>query len=572
LSKAVVFALPVTGVLLGGIAGCKVDEPMPFDPRLFTAPYREAAQEAETPHKRPLPTTLESEFLSSRDGNRTQPRPNDSPPPSTGRALAEDPTIRLPLQEIVQRAVANNLDVKVAGYGPAIESTRVVEAEARYDPIFFTNLQYEKRDRGQASTFATLDQADVLTGQTGLRQNLPSGGQAELRYQASRTDVRSDQFGTFTPNPFYESDLVLQFTQPILRDFGNTVNRARIVISRNNQRISLLDFRRQLEETLAEIEQVYWQLVQAERDIAIQEELVQYTYRTAEILSKRQGQDVTRVQLSQATSRLEQRRATLVRTRARARDLSDRLKRLMNDPDLPVGGPTLLLPATPAVTEPLNFDLADQIETAMENRLELGQQQLRVNSADIARDVARNNLLPQLNVVGSLSVQGIDDSYGDALDDQADLGNFGWAVGLQFEIPIGNRAARATYRRALLQQNQAIDQYRQLVNTIAEEVSTAARDVQTTWDEMVASNRAKRAAADALLAVQQREDAGEVLSPTFVQLKLDQQSELAIAAGAEAQAISSYQIALARLEQAKGTLLRYNNVIMEEGDPPLARR
>ena len=72
------------------------------------------------------------------------------------------------------------------------------------------------------------------------------------------------------------------------------------------------------------------------------------------------------------------------------------------------------------------------------------------------------------------------------------------------------------------------------------------------------------AAEDALLAVQQREDAGEQLTPTFVQLKLDQQSELADAALREATAISDYNIAIAQLEQAKGTLLRYNNIIMEE--------
>ena len=64
------------------------------------------------------------------------------------------------------------------------------------------------------------------------------------------------------------------------------------------------------------------------------------------------------------------------------------------------------------------------------------------------------------------------------------------------------------------------------------------------------------------------EDAGEALTPTFVQLKLDQQAELADAAIRESTAISDYNFAIARLEQAKGTLLRYNNILLEEGPAP----
>ncbi len=550
--------------------GCNLKEPMPFEPRALQQPQREAAVGTEPHTKRPLPTTLESPFLTTRGAVPDEERP-ETPPPTTGPALSTDPIVRMPLQEIMQRAVASNLDVRVAGFGPAIESTRVVEAEARYDPTFFSNFQYQRNDEEQAALFVSDNNADVFTSQTGLRQNMYSGGQAELRYEASRTKVRG-QDTAFAFNPFYESNLVLQVTQPILRDFGNTVNRARITISRNNQRISLLDFRRQMEETAADIESAYWQLVAAERDVKINEELVDYTYRTADLLFKRRGQDVTRVQISQANSRLEARRASLIAARTRVRDLSDQLKQLMNDPTLPVTSPVLILPATPAVEEPVRFDLEDQITTAMEYRLELGQQQLRVDSASIASDVAKNNLLPQLNVVGQVGIQGLDESYHDALDDQADFGNIGWAIGVQFEIPIGNRAARATYQRSLLQREQAITQYQSLIDQIALDVKTSMRAVDSSWDRIVATRQSRFAAADALLAVQQREDAGEQLTPTFVQLKLDQQSELAEAALRESAAISDYNLAIARLEQSKGTLLRYNNILMEEDRGPMARR
>ena len=81
----------------------------------------------------------------------------------------------------------------------------------------------------------------------------------------------------------------------------------------------------------------------------------------------------------------------------------------------------------------------------------------------------------------------------------------------------------------------------------------------------IASRQARFAAADALCAIEQREDANEPLTPEFVHLKLDQQEQLAQAAQPRSRRRSATTtIALAALERAKGTLLRYNNIVMEE--------
>ena len=119
-----------------------------------------------------------------------------------------------------------------------------------------------------------------------MRQDLPSGGQASLRYEAARNDTEPKQF---VLNPYYENNLVLEVTQPLLRNFGNEVNQARITIARYTQRISLLDFRKAVEENIATIEQTYWQLVFAERDVAIQERLLGRTVDTSEAAVQAHG-------------------------------------------------------------------------------------------------------------------------------------------------------------------------------------------------------------------------------------------------------------------------------------------
>ncbi|MBC8108365.1 MAG: hypothetical protein H7Z14_17400, partial [Anaerolineae bacterium] len=122
--------------LLATAGGCGSDEP--FDPRAAQRSEREAAREAKPYPMRPLPTTLESSYLPTRPGE--QPRPaRPATAATSGPSLAEQPRVRMNLRDMIHRAVINNLDVKVAGYGPGIEASRTVEAEARFDPTIFAN-------------------------------------------------------------------------------------------------------------------------------------------------------------------------------------------------------------------------------------------------------------------------------------------------------------------------------------------------------------------------------------------------------------------------------------------------
>jgi outer membrane protein TolC len=292
--------------------------------------------------------------------------------------------------------------------------------------------------------------------------------------------------------------------------------------------------------------------------------LLNETVHTADILLQRVGQDVTRVQLSQATASVESRRATLIRSKAHVRDLSDDLKRLMNDPELPVSGGVLILPTDTPVEQPMHFDKADQIESGLENRFELGQQLFRIDSAQQQVLVAKNLLQPKLDLVGSVGFDGLGEDWTQALDKQTRSTHFGWTAGFTFEIPIGNRQARAAYVRSRLQETQAHLSYRAEIEQVTTDVSQALREVDTSYNELVDNRNARFAQTEVLLALQQREEGGEALTPTFVQLKLDTQERLAESRRNENQALANYNIAIFKLEQAKGTLLRYNNVVMEE--------
>ena len=568
MNRRVTLAAAASIVTAGLLAGCATgDDVPPFQPRALADPQRDAAAGLAKSQPLALPSKLES----IADAKQS-PKETFKGEPLLSKLNARGRVFELDLRNAIQRAVVNNLDVKVASYSPAIEETRVTEADARFDPTTFLNVTSEW-NRGYAPSatggFIPGDYNRVNV-ETGIKQQLDTGGEYTLQLQSQAVNVGSNI--PVTDNRTFFQELKLQITQPILRDFGRDVNQARIVINKNNQQIALLDFREGLEKTLQDLERFYWQLVQAQREVEIQQELLQNTINTANTLYLRRGSDVNRLQISQANASVETRRAQLVRAKANVADLSDQIKQLMSDPSLPVGGPDLVLPKTAPVVQQVLIDPQEQIDTALLNRQELGQQQLRIGSAQTALGVAKNNELPRLDIVGSASLQGLDgrfvSSFGDAFELSDDNYNGVVSLGFQFEYPLGNRAARAIYRRAQLQYLQATDSYRQLIEKVITEVQMAARGVDTTWQEIVRSRQAVLAAGDSLRSVQVREENNEPLTPEFVDLKLRQQELLAQAQRDEATAISGYNIALSTLERAKGTLLKYNNVVMSEASLP----
>jgi outer membrane protein TolC len=560
--------LALTGWLCGGCA----PDPKPFDPQAMQHVYRERAMENTTPTLGSLPLTLDRRFLVKRDAN--QPATQPTPLPTTAESVG--PVIRMSLRDLIQLAAINSLQVRVANYQPAVDEARILEAEARFDPSFFTNLNFATQTilspTPQSPNLVNLgSQFQTSTLATGFKQNLQNGAQVQFQYQAIQTMLGQLGRPTFTNGTTYESNWSFQVTQPLLQNAGTEVNRARIVVARNTQRVSLLDARLQLEKTLSEIEEAYWQLVQAESELKIQEILYNQTVDTAILLQKRAGQDVTLVQLTQNNAALRGREAALVDARYRLRTLSNAIKRRVNDPNLPVTGAVVILPEDQPVQTPIGFDLGEQIAAGLANRAELAQQQIRIDSATVVYRAAQNNLLPSLNLVGSIGTKGGGDTLSHAVqnnlyDNQAQE----YSIGFQLEVPLGNREARAIFRRTQLQRLQAIDQYRDLIEQVCQEVRDAHDNVYSAWERMRSNRQYLFSAEAALAAIQQEQDVGNVaLTPDFVNRKLNQQEILAQARRENARALTDYNVAISALERAKGTILKYDNVLMQE-EPQVA--
>ncbi len=582
LARAAAVGLALTAG--SALVGC-VQDPMPFDPREAQRWEREGDEQSRLRKLQALPTEQETRY----PANGTTLRAPTTRPTVTG------PVVKMTLQEVVHRAVANNLDIRVAGFDTAIDQTRILEAQANFDPQFFSDIGFtdvnkltggvdsaipsraairnpgiNNDNNGQAfqGIISRNDKESLTTFDFGFRQNLEAGGRVSIQ-----ENVNNSYFNPARSiiNPYYQNDLVLTLSQPLLQNFGVAVNAARITIARNSSRVSLLDFRKTVEDTVLKVEQDYWQLLQAERDVETARAVVAQSEATAELLYKRknQGQAVTAANLNQADADTSSRQSDLEGLLNRVADLSDQLKGLMNDPAYPVSGSTRISPADDFQRDPIQFNLDDQVETALENRLELGQQQVRIDSAEIAVDVARNGLLPSLTLQLQGTADGLARNLPGAFNSQGDFNHLGYEAELQFQLPIGNRAARAVWQRSLLQRLQAIASYGKDIELVTGDVRQAANAVEFSWLRLRASRNAVLGFEKVLDNLQSQIRSGDQeLNYGFVYDLLQNQEQLANQRRAEHQAENDYNYAIAQLESAKGTILRYNNVVMEQEPLP----
>jgi outer membrane protein TolC len=472
-------------------------------------------------------------------------------------------TVSMTLERAIQMAARNNLQVEIARIQPGVEQTRVTQAEAVFDAVFFTDFRHNKTDTPRpplagatASPFGSA-QSDDTGFTTGFRKALSTGGQATIATDIGR---KYDDPSFFADPSYYQSAIVLGIEQPLLRNFGSDVNRFQIELARNARQASVAEFKQNLIELATNVERAYWELLLARQRLLIQTRLLERGVRDRGTVEKRIDFDAEPASVTQASSQVEQRRAEVIKARQEVRRRSDELKRLINSPDLPVAGETLVVPLDKPVDEPMVFSLVDAISTALRQRPELHRLLFQIDDASIRQRVADNLRLPLLNLNAQARINGIGNNVGDAYSDVSDDDFIDYLIGLNFELPIGNREREALYRQRQLERRQSVVAYQDQAQQVVLEVKTAMREMIAGYELISAERSSRRAAAENVRNLQAKEDAGAALTPDFIDLKLRRQEALAEAEFREASAMAGYNVAIANFYAAMGTLLERNGV------------
>jgi len=229
-----------------------------------------------------------------------------------------------------------------------------------------------------------------------------------------------------------------------------------------------------------------------------------------------------------------------------------------------------LIPIQPPSIAPLPVEAESAFLTALENRAEIDAATQEIEAARVRLNVAKNELLPVLDLYLESYVSGLRDNFnvGRSLVDQFSVGEPSYAGGLRFEMPYERRAAKANQERRLAELRQLTSKFQATVETLHAEVDVAVREVDTTHRELrslYTQMLAAKTDMDYLQGRWERLPGDDRAASFLLEDLLASQERLSFAESAFVDAQVAYALSLNRLNRSTGMLLKHEKVQLVRG-------
>ena len=484
---------------------------------------------------------------------------------------ADRSPLPITLDGVLVRALANSPQVRVFSDLPHIRRTAVAEAAATWDWSAFVESRWDDISEPVGNTLTTGDSNRFndhnVSGSAGVRRRTRTGGSIEASQRFGWQDTNSD---FFLPNQQGTSRLSLSYTQPLLRGRGRCYNESLLVLAKIDAGVADQEFSRQLQAHIVEVVRAYWGLY-LERTSLVQKRAARD--RAAELrdrLTRRIQLDAVVAQTERADAEVALRDSELLRAEMAVANSESRLRALVGDMTLGTTGTVELIPLDrPSYgAAPIPMELARA--TAVRRRPEVLQAISQIKAAGLRSQMTRHELLPALNLLTEVYVSGLEGrgDVGRSFQAQFDEGAPSYSVGLAYEVPIGNRAARARHQRKCLELRQLQSQYQTTLQTLGLEVEAAVREVTTASAEISARTRqvqASRTQLDYLTKRWQLLPGEGTTASLLLENLLDAQDRLADAEFALVSSCVTCDLAVVNVRRATGELLQCENVEVGEG-------
>ena len=554
-------------------------------------------------------------------------------------AIFKDGTMYLSLQDAVALAIENNLDVAIQRYNIPIADTDILRTKAgqifhgvsagvvqgtpggqsgfaatgsivgaqvgvggagagaagqvlstlglgpfpySFDPTVTGNVYGERQQTPEATPLfvgaPTLGQNSTIANFT-YNQGFATGTQIGVGFQNNRI-TNNSLFSTI--NPQLSSNFRFTLTQHLLSGLGWSVNNRFIKIAKNNREITDVVFRQQLISTVTQIQNIYWDLVNAYEDVKVKERSLALAQKT---LNDNQKQveigTLAPIEVVRAQSQVAQSNQDLIvsQTNLQYQELlmKNAISRNLTDQVLAsahvVPTDTTALPAVEPVVP-----TEDLVNEALSRRPELAASRINLQNRDISNKGVRNGMLPQLDAYafyGATGLAGVQNpnctnvnfgcpppasipttGYSDAFTNLFNSSAPDKGLGVQLTIPIRNRAAQADQVRSELEYRQAQMVLQQQENLVRIDVRQTQFALMQNRARVEAARRGVDFSRENLDAEQKKYDLGASTNTLVLQAQRDlSQSESQLIG-----ALTAYEKARVDLDRAVGRTLTKMNI------------
>jgi outer membrane protein len=481
--------------------------------------------------------------------------------------------MNLSLQDVRRIALEQNRDIQIQRKNVEVSLGEVTKQKGIFNPLFNISSSYTDGTTPTTSSFipsGSVEQKE-FNAQANVQGNLPTGTFYNLlNFSVSRTTTNSP-IEDLSPSWF--NSLGFNVGQNLLKNFGTSVNLTPIVVAKRSSKISYEELKRNISEVFLNVETAYWDLVSAKKNL----ELAQTALDLARDLQRRNEIQVEvgvlpPVAVVEAKSEVAAREVDLIRAENALKQAEDALKNLLAIP---------LSQKISTVDEPTtvykSFEESEVLEEAYENRPEVKQSKLDIKNKESLKKFYWNQKLPSLSIQGNILLEGLGgsenpdrESFGDMPEPipARFLGTgksfsslFGadfptWEVLAVFSFPIFNQTAKGDYIKASADSDRSVIAYKKVLDDISLDVRNAIINIEDSQRGIQAAKVAVELREEVLRNNQERLDVGIGTTRDV----LEAQRDLVREKVSEISAITAYNIALAQLEYARGTIMEYSGV------------
>lgn len=534
-------------------------------------------------------TALVVPLKSDEPPNRQSIRPNP---------LDDENRVNWMLRDAITAALDNNPDIAIERKNVRITELRLRATQGVYDPVLTASPSYSSNIQPNVGRFTGLSATSsaTITKSFGTALSLqkaiqPGGGYFQTSFSTLRTTSNSAIL-----SPLYSPQLSFSFTQPLWRNRSIDLDRRNIYIARKTLTLTDAQFRQQVIAIIMQVQQAYWNLAFAIRNITVQKDGVALAQDQVDENQKQVNVGMlSPLDVISAKTVLETRRQALIQAINAAEQAQNALKTLVvagTESELWVKE---IFPSDFFEETPPSFSLIEALANAYANRPEAAELKVQKEINNIDVDYYRNQTKPQIDLVAGYGLTGAAGTpvqtlvcptgttlgtslcipgnlpptvttasvnpsfvggYGTALGDLFSNQYRNVTVGVNISLPLRNRTAKAYLGVALETRDQTDLLLRKQLQTVEAEVRNAYQSVISAQKNLNAARLARQYAEAQLDGEQKRFASG--LSTTF--LVLTRQNDLIQARGSEIGALAAYNVAVAALQQATGSTLASNNI------------
>nr|WP_281384365.1 TolC family protein [Pelagicoccus albus] len=469
----------------------------------------------------------------------------------------------LSLRSAIDKALAQNLGLRIQSLDPEIADEAVIGQEAAFDPTIYSranlsqsDLDWQDSDGNQRQTTS-----DSRSYSLGVTKRVTTGGQLTASASQSRSDGSSfnSELGQLVGGALSErASLSLEFTQPLLRDFGRKVNLAPLRRAESQARVADLQTRNAVFDLLQEIEVYYWRLSDAYQRLELSKSNLELSQKQLEEAEEREKLGLsTSLERLQAEANLAQRQEQIIRAEQSIRGASDDLLSAMGSLDDQVAlEPNFVVNGLPESTTDIP-EFSAVLDTAFERNFASDIQEEVLEQLEQSKILAKNEQRPQVDLSLSSSYNGLSPISGtDAFDEAFDRRGDDWGLGLSFSLPWGRRSAKSSLRQTLYQIDQAELRLAEIKQDLLRSVRAAWRNLDTARQQL---NAAKLVVALQEATYEQERSKYEEGLSTFRTL-LESQRDLDVAKQSLLDAQLSMIESEINLSRVEGTLLERHGI------------